>query len=305
VVAPILAVGATGCAQLLGLDDVEVTPAATFAPVVASSATELVVDGEDLFWTTSTSVQTCVLASCEPKPLVEGLLFQPRALSVLGTEVRYATGGRAYRVDRSGSAAPTLLIDQPGNGQPLFDIAQTGNALFLTHDRLSYCKYELAGPCSGLSAIADVVKRDLALDSTGRLWGTGTDSAVHVARADNAQISFPLATPTVPRALLPAAATMFVLQGSDEILQWPTATVSPTEGVVALRATSPAAMASDGSDLWVATANGELWRRPLIGSADDALLAGTATVPITAIAVTQATVLVALPAEIASFQIAP
>jgi len=300
-----LAASATGCASLFELQAVESQPTPAFETVVDEAASEIVTEGADLFWMTSTQIRTCALAQCVPITLVDNLVAA-RALAVAGPEVRYVMSDKVYRVGRTGGAVPTVLIDHTNLDSVIYDFVQAGSSMFYTeNERVTRCDYNAVAMCGSDNAVADLISRDLVVDASGRLWGTGTDLAVHVLNASNAQVSFGLATATVPRALLAMPGTIFALLTGDDILGWPETTASAVEGTVAFHVTSPVALADGGTDVWVATAGGELWRRPLLGGIDSAVLVATAPAPPLSLVVAETQAIVALPDKIVSFSLAP
>ncbi|MFN0251791.1 MAG: hypothetical protein ACKV2T_33245 [Kofleriaceae bacterium] len=297
-----------GCDQVFGLDRGPDEPPRLRDLVMSEVATELVVDGEDLFWLTADEIRSCQLAACSPRTLLAGLAM-PVALRVVGDQVQYAEATEVYRVPRIGGAQ-SLVVPATGNGRSVTSFLQLQNHLYFTHDRISRCNYDPAGICGATSVMFDEIVGPIVADPSQRIWGGGTSagqSGVYVINAADttaAQLQLVSTSAAPVRAIAASAPRVFAIQTTTaDVLEWPAAAAPDTQPAVAMFVTAPSVIAVDASTVWVASAEGEVWRRRLVGGPETTVLVFKDSVVIRALAVGTDEAIVALDDRIAAFDV--
>ncbi len=297
-----------GCDSVFGFEPDPAEPSRVRDLVMNEVATELVVDGDELFWLTAHAIRSCQLADCAPRTLLDNLPM-PVALRVAGDQVEYADGPMIYRVPRLGGA-PSVVV-QAQNGHAITSFLRLLIHLFYTHDRITQCNYVPNGPCAADNSLFPEIVGPIAADATQRIWGAGPVAGgrwamyVIVDAATTARDLQLVSTSSAPvRAIAASPPRVFAIQTtSDEVLEWPATAGPDTQPTVALVVPAASAIAVDASTVWVASTEGEVWRRRLLDGAGQAVLVAKDSVVIRALAVGTAVVVLALDDRIATIDV--
>lgn len=232
------------------------------------NATELAVDGSDVFWTIDGiggAVRGCSADACMPRSLADRQ-SSPHAMLVNAEDVLWATGSEMYRVNhiRDGTQ-PVVQIDEnaPHRVQVFRHISQ--QFYWSTNDGFWRCDYEPGEVCMSKSSLSDLMQYNgpLTSDASDRLWVTNANQlAVVDVSQETPQRTFQVAD---VRALVANETYVFVLQdGGTEVLAWPVVAPTNTEPRRIHTGGIPRAMVLDNDALYVAELAGRIVRIPVL-----------------------------------------
>jgi hypothetical protein len=232
-----------------------------------AGASELVLEGGDLFWTIggpSGAIRACAIEACVPRSLT-GREVAPHALLVEGDEVLWATGDEVRRASRTATDAAAFLVGDNLFGDPIA-FRHISSYLFFSAPSVFFrCDYEPGGRCLSNSTLDTLrpLTGPMTLDANGQLWAA---SATQLYGADAAadQIKRRLPASAI-RALVADATHVFALEtGGTDVLAWP---LNAPDGTPPTRIATPAplrALALDGQHLFVGSAAGTVLGIPLL-----------------------------------------
>lgn len=224
-----------------------------------ASASELVLDGADLFWTIDSStgaIRGCAIDDCRPTSRTEGEQ-SPRSLIVDADKLLWATGTTIRWAPRAGTSSHESLASL----REIRSMRRVGSRLYWSEDRLLRCDYTAStGTCSAgtsLPGALGMASGPLATDARARLWGASDSTLYFIGDGSNPD------PPTYPivdaRVIAANDVAVVVLDATGNVVGWPTNAVSGTAPTL-LRAATARAIAVDDRDVYIAEASGRLVR---------------------------------------------
>lgn len=231
-----------------------------------AGASELVLDGGDLFWTlggAAGAIRGCALATCEPRSLVGPERF-PRGLLVMGDEVLWGTQDQLRRATRTATNEPAFLVGQNLFARPVA-FRRIGSRLYVSAEGTFFrCEYKPGEACVATSTVGNLghLQGPLTLDPNGLLW-VADDKNLYDVDAPGEKINRTFPAPGL-RVVIANATYVFALQpGAPDVLAWPVGAPDQTPPTRIPTEILPRALAFDDRHLFVAGATGHILRVPL------------------------------------------
>jgi hypothetical protein len=276
-------VGGSGCHYLFQLDEVVESPldggcvSAECLTVIAegeTGATELLVDGAELFWTVRTGaggIRACDVDACTPRSLTTPEV-NPHSLVLDGALALWVAENRLMAVARDATEkTPTMLAT---NAFSLVAVRRVGQRLWRTSAQgLDRCDYNAMVPqCTASSGLPDPVGQldgVLAVDPLDQLWGAHETDAVLAANVSPESATHRFAGPRINAIAVGSTHVFGLTANGTRVYVWSVSAPDGTQPIEIATGGTPMAIALDGRDLYVGEAEGNLVH-VVVGDAGDA-----------------------------------